>query len=103
MLRFAGRWGGVTRLFAEHPQTRVMLHRRVFWNVWHYLLWRSLISLAAPRPLRRLILARHLLELRRRARREGGGAWLIPFLLVYDASECWAITRGAIRNKTLVL
>jgi GT2 family glycosyltransferase len=103
MLRFAGRWGAVTRLFSEHPQARAMLHRRVFWNVWHYLLWRSALALAAPRPLRRLILARHLLELRRRARREGGGAWLIPFLLAYDAVECWAIARGAIRNKTLVL
>jgi GT2 family glycosyltransferase len=103
MLRFASRWGDVSRLFAEHPQTREMLHRRVFWNVWHYLLWRSLLSLAAPRPLRRLILARHLLELRRRARREGGGAWVIPFLLAYDAVECWSIARGAIRHKTLVL
>jgi glycosyltransferase involved in cell wall biosynthesis len=103
MLRFASRWGAVTQLFSEHPQTRAMLHRRVFWNVWHYLLWRSVLSLAAPRPVRRLILARHLLELRRRARREGGGAWLIPFLLAYDAVECWAIARGAIRHKTVVL
>jgi hypothetical protein len=75
----------------------------VFWNVWHYLLWRSLLSRAAPRPLRRPILARHLLELGRRARRKGGCAWMIPFLLVYDAVECWAIARGAIRHKTLVL
>ncbi len=103
MLRFAARWGEATRLFAEHPQTRAMLHRRVFWNVWHYLLWRSVLALAAPRPLRRLILARHLLELRRRAQREGGEAWLIPFLLAYDSVECWAIARGAIRNRTLVL
>jgi hypothetical protein len=28
---------------------------------------------------------------------------MIPFLLVYDAVECWAIARGAIRHKTLVL
>ena len=103
MLRFASRWGAVTRLFSAHPQTRAMLHRHVFWNVWHYLLWRSALALAAPRPLRRLILARHLLELRRRARREGGGAWLIPFLLAYDAVECWSIARGAIRHRTLVL
>ena len=103
MLRFARRWGPATRLFAEHPQTRSMLHRRLFWNVWHYLLWRSLLGLLAPRALRRLILTRHLLELRRRARSEGAGAWLIPFLLVYDAVECWSIARGAIRNRTLVL
>jgi glycosyltransferase involved in cell wall biosynthesis len=103
MLRFAGRWGAGVRVFADHPETRSMLYRRVFWNVWHYLLWRSLLGLAAPRPLRRLILARHLLELRKRARRAGGGAWLVPFLLLYDAVECWSIARGAIRQRALVL
>ena len=41
-----GRWGAVARLFSAHPQTRAMLHRHVFWNVWHYLLWRSVLSLA---------------------------------------------------------
>jgi glycosyltransferase involved in cell wall biosynthesis len=103
MLRFAGRWGAATRLFAEHPRTRSMLYRQLFWNVWHYLLWRSLLGLLAPPPLRRLILARHLLELRRRARAEGGAAWLIPFLLLYDAVECWSVARGALRHRTLVL
>lgn len=103
MLRFAARWGDGVRVFAEHPQTRSMLHRRVFWNVWHYLLWRSLIALAAPPALRRLIVARHLLELRRRARRAGAGAWLIPFLVVFDAVECWSIARGGLRHRTLVL
>jgi hypothetical protein len=80
-----------------------MLHRRVFWNVWHYLLWRSLLAFVAPRALRRLILARHLLVLRRRARRAGAGAWLVPFLLLHDAVECWSVARGAIRYRTLVL
>ena len=103
MLRFAARWGGATRVFSDHPQTRAMLHRRVFWNVWHYLLWRSLLAMLAPRPVRRLVLMRHLLELRRRARADGAGSWLIPFLLAYDAVECWSIARGAIRERTLVL
>jgi GT2 family glycosyltransferase len=103
MLRFANRWGRGVRVFADHPGTRAMLHRRVFWNVWHYLLWRSLLALLMPRALRRLVLARHLLELRLRARRAGAGAWLIPFLLAYDAVECWSIARGAIRHRTVVL
>jgi glycosyltransferase involved in cell wall biosynthesis len=103
MLRVAARWTDGMRIFRDHPPTRSMLHRRVFWNVWHYLMWRSLLALAAPRALRRLIVARHLLELRRRARRAGAGTRLVPFLLAYDAVECWAIARGAIRYKTLVL
>jgi hypothetical protein len=103
MLRVAARWTEGMRVFRDHPQTRSMLHRRVFWNVWHYLMWRSLLAIAAPRMLRRLALARHLLELRRRARRAGAGAGLVPFLLVYDAIECWSVARGAIRHRTFVL
>jgi glycosyltransferase involved in cell wall biosynthesis len=103
MLRVAGRWSAVTRVFRDHPQTRTILYRRVFWNVWHYLLWRSLLTLAGPPWLRRLLLARHLGQLSRRARDQGAGPEAIPFLLVYDAVECWSVTRGALRYRTLVL
>jgi hypothetical protein len=80
-----------------------MLYGGLFWNVWHYLMWRSLVALAAPVWLRRLVLARHLFELRRRAREQGAGAWAVPFLVLHDAVECWAVARGAIRSRTLVL
>jgi hypothetical protein len=80
-----------------------MLYRRVFWNVWHYLLWRSLLALAAPAWLRRLVLARHLRELSIRAREQGAGPAGIPFLLAYDVVECWSVARGALRHRTLVL
>jgi GT2 family glycosyltransferase len=102
-LRVARRWEAATRIFAEHPQTRTILYRGVFWNVWHYLVWRSLLSALGPAWLRRLILARHLLELRRRARRERAGAWVVPYLLVHDLVECWAVARGAVRYRTFVL
>jgi GT2 family glycosyltransferase len=102
-LRIAARWGPVARVIADHPETRTMLYRRSFWNVWHYLLWRSLLAMAGPRWLRRLVLTRHLLTLRGRARSEGGSAAAIPFLLVHDAVECWAVARGALRHRTWVL
>jgi GT2 family glycosyltransferase len=102
-LAIAARWGPVVRVLAEHPGSRAMLHRGRFWNVWHYLLWRSLVTAAGPAWLRRLVLARHLITLRERARREGAGSAAIPFLLVHDAVECAAIARGAIRYRTLVL
>jgi GT2 family glycosyltransferase len=102
-LRIAARWSAVVRLFAAHPRTRSMLYRRVFWNVWHFLLWRSLLALPAPPWLRRLILMRHLLALRTRSRRAGAGSWAVPYLLIHDAVECWAIARGAVRYRTLVL
>lgn len=106
-LRRAARWGAVVRLYARHPGARTMLWRRYFWNVWHYLLWRSLLGLALPRPLRRALIARHLLALTGRARAAGVTVWAWPgavgFLLAHDAVECAAIARGALRARTLVL
>lgn len=102
-LRVAARWSATTRIFAEHPGTRSMLYRGIFWNVWHYLIWRSMLALFVPSWLRRLLLTRHLLELRRRALRGGAGWWAVPYLLVHDLVECWAVTRGALRYRTLVL
>lgn len=103
MLRIAARWTSTTRVFADHPQTRSMLYRRVFWNVWHYLLWRSLLAMLGPRWLRRMVLTMHVQQLRKRARLEGAGAWAMPFLLVHDLVECWAVARGGARHRTLVL
>jgi glycosyltransferase involved in cell wall biosynthesis len=103
LLRTATRWQAAVRLFAEHPQTRTILYRGLFWNVWHYLMWRSVAVLLAPTWLRRMVLTLHLLELRRRARRAGGGLRSIPFLLVHDAVECWAVARGGLRYRTPVL
>ena len=102
-LDVASRWTPAVRVFAMHPQLRATLNRRMFWNVWHYLLWRSLVALLAPAWLRRMILTKHLLELRKRARFEGAGAWAVPLLLVHDLVECWAVARGAVRYRTLVL
>jgi GT2 family glycosyltransferase len=102
-LRRALRWSTSVRVLAEHPGSRVMLERHVFWNVWHYLLWRSLVAMLGPRWLRRLVVARHLLALHARGRTFGAGAWAVPFLLVHDGLETWAVLRGAVRYRTLVL
>jgi GT2 family glycosyltransferase len=102
-LRVASRWTETMRIFAEHPQTRKMLTRGMFWNVWHYLLLRSLLALALPAWARRFLIARHLIELRRRAHRDGAGSWAIPYLLVHDLIEFGSVARGAIRYRTPVL
>lgn len=102
-LRVAARWCAAVRLFRVHPDTRSMLYNRMFWNVWHYLLWRSVLALAAPAWLRRLLWARHLLALHARAGEAGAGISSVPFLLVHDAVESWAVARGAVRYRTFVL
>ncbi|MGI8904121.1 MAG: glycosyltransferase family 2 protein [Solirubrobacteraceae bacterium] len=103
MLRIAARWTAAVRLFAEHPELRAVLYRGAFWNNWHYLLWRSLLALLAPRWLRRNLITLHLFNLRKRTHGAGAGAWMIPFLLLHDLVECWAVARGAVRYRTLVL
>ena len=102
-LREAMRLTQTPLVFARHPQTRAMLNRRVFWNGWHYLVVRSIIALALPRPVRRFLLTRHALQLAARARAAGAGAWAVPFLLLYDAIETGAVVRGGLRYRTLVL
>ena len=103
MLRVAARWSDVVRILADHPQLRSTLNRRLFWNVWHYLMWRTALALVAPAWLRRMLVTRHLLELRKRARAEGAGSWAVPFLIVHDLVECWSVARGAVRHRVLVL
>jgi glycosyltransferase involved in cell wall biosynthesis len=103
MLREATRWTATTRIFARHPQLRATLNRRLFWNVWHYLLVRSLLAVLLPRGLRRFVWRRHARALRRRAREAGAGAWAVPLLLAYDALETVAVARGGWRHRTPVL
>jgi hypothetical protein len=50
-----------------------------------------------------MLVAMHLRELRARAARAGAGPWSVPYLLAHDAVECWAVAKGAIRYRTLVL
>lgn len=105
-LRVAARWSETVGVFARHPQLRRSLYRGTFWNVWHYLLLRSLVAFAMParlHGLRRMLLGRHVAALRARARQADAGPWAVPYLLVHDAVELSAVARGAIRARTLVL
>lgn len=102
-LREAMRLTQTPLVFARHPQTRVMLSRRLFWNGWHYLVIRSILALALPGPLRRFLLTRHAMQLAARARAAGAGPWAVPFLFLYDAIETGAVVRGGVRYRTFVL
>ncbi len=108
-LRDATRWESCAKLIARHPTARSVLYRRMYWNVWHFLLVRSVVALTLPLPefprrlLRRLVLRSHLRALRNRADALGSGPWAIPYLVLYDAVETGAILRGAIRHRTPLL
>jgi GT2 family glycosyltransferase len=102
-LREAARWSEAARVFALHPEARQMLSRGVFWNGWHYCLVRSAVALALPRPVRRVLLTHHAMQLAERAREAGAGPWVAPLLLACDVVETVALARGAVRYRTLVL
>jgi glycosyltransferase involved in cell wall biosynthesis len=106
-LRDATRWGACARMFARESGTRALLYGGVFWNVWHYLLIRSALSLLGPRWLRHLLLRRHARALRQRALAAGVPPWRSGaaggYLVLYDAVELVALARGAVRNRTFVL
>jgi glycosyltransferase involved in cell wall biosynthesis len=106
-LRRARGWDPAVRAVAAHPGTRQGLFRRVFWDVWHYLWWRSLLAPLLPRPLRAYVVARHLLALRSRASSGGirgaGLLWAVPFLWLRDGVESVHVARAALRYRTPLL
>jgi GT2 family glycosyltransferase len=108
-LRVAARARGAVRVYRDHPGARVMLHRGVFWTVWHYLLLRAmlLILLPVPSSLRRVVLLRYLRDLVGRARGEGAGVtqipWAVPFLLLHDGVETAGLVAESLRQRTLVI
>jgi GT2 family glycosyltransferase len=97
------RWGGAVHIFKVHPAAREILFRRVFWNVWHYMLLQVLISRLGPRWLARLILGRYLGAMASRARECGAGPWAVPYLVLEDATEAAAMVTASIRERTPLL
>jgi hypothetical protein len=67
------------------------------------MLIRSLLALALPGPLRRILLQAHLRALRLRAQQLGAGSWAIPYLLLYDTVETFSMVRGGIQHRTPLL
>ncbi|MGI8512404.1 MAG: glycosyltransferase family 2 protein [Solirubrobacteraceae bacterium] len=102
-LRGTARLAVMARLLAQYPPIRRTLVRGIFYNTEHYLLVRSLVALALPRPVRRFLLVRHLVELVARARDSGAGPWLVPYLLALDTAELAVLVRAGIRHRTLIL
>jgi glycosyltransferase involved in cell wall biosynthesis len=102
-LKHQTRWAGAVHIFKVHPEAREILFRRYFWNVWHYMGWRALLSFAGPVWLRRMLIGRYLLAMSRRARETGAGPWAVPFLITQDATEAVVLLIASIRERTPLL
>lgn len=103
MLRDARRWQHALPVFARYPDLRrAHLHHGVFWSKGHADLVRFLIAvpLARRAPLLALAVAwPYLVHLVKRRT----GPLLAPYLLLYDLVETYAIVRGALRHRVLVI
>ena len=103
MLRSALRWSQAVPVFAKHPQLRrEHLHRGVFWSSRHEHLLRFLAALALLRRSRlvALVLAwPYLVHLTKRR----SGPVLAPYILLHDLVEMYAVVRGGVRNRVLVI
>ena len=78
----------------------------MFWKGSHYLLFRLLLALAlrrAPRLLRLWLAAPYARHLLLRGARDGGGPFAAPWYALHDLVELFAVLRGAVRSRTLVI
>ena len=106
-LRFPLRWEHTIPVFARHPGLRrAQLHRGIFWSPVHeqmlgFFAGLALTVLAPPkaRPLALVLAAPYLKRLMWRR----SGPVLAPYLLAYDLVETYAVIRGALRARVLVL
>lgn len=110
-LRHESRWGTIVKAYARHPELRrADLDRRFFWRG-HYLLVRALVALFLPRrvagvsllPLRRWLALPYLRQLWRRRGLERARTLQLPYLVLCDLVELYAIGRAAIRYRTPML
>ena len=101
-------WSEAMKAYARHPELRETLHRRVFWNLSHYLLLRALLGLGLLRRrwawplslwLARWYVAYEVAE----ARAHAGTALLAPWWVARDVVEVAACVRGSLRYRVLVL
>ena len=106
-LRVAARWTEMVRVFARHPRLRErVLHRGIFWKATHYALLRAVVALFLPSRMhfaRRWLAFPYVRHLVHRGRAEGGGLLAAPYFALHDLVELYAIVRGAIRYRVLVI
>ena len=102
-LKLASRWHETMLVFKRYPELRRRhMVARVFWKWEHYMLARMVLAALLPRrlwPVKYWLVAPYLYHLSNRRT----GPLLVPYLLLHDAVETFAVLRGAVRYRTLVI
>jgi glycosyltransferase involved in cell wall biosynthesis len=106
-LRLAARWTNPMVAYARHPELRRrQFTHGLFWKRIHWMLFRALIGLSLPyrwHPIRNWLAYPYLQDVWARGRLHGGGPALIPYYILHDLIEVWAVARAAIRTRTPML
>jgi glycosyltransferase involved in cell wall biosynthesis len=102
-LRVAGRWTTPMRAYVRHPELRrAHFVKGLFWKGSHYLLARAALAVLLPARLRWLgpwLGLPYLQEIEHRRQHDRAGPWILPYYLIHDIVECWAIVRAAVRYR----
>jgi GT2 family glycosyltransferase len=103
-LRVAARWTKPLRAYAMHEGLRrAHFTHRIFWKDVHWWLLRAALALALPgrrHALRAWLAYPYLRDIWARGRVHGGGPFLVPYFVLHDLIEVYAVARAAIRTRT---
>jgi glycosyltransferase involved in cell wall biosynthesis len=104
-LRQALRWSDGVLVLARHPGLRRQMLFERFWKPSHAKLLLALAGVMLTRRTRLglLLTLPYLREARGRCRAHGQSEALIPYVLLHDAVETFAVVRGAVRHRVAVL
>ena len=105
MLRVANRWSPAVRIFRRHPGLRRELLWGVFWKRSHALLLLAGLGLAVGRkvPFALVLVVPYLRHLRARRLADSSSARQVPFYVLHDLVETYAVARGAASARVLAL
>ncbi len=106
-LRVAARWTPAMLAYVRHPGfRRAAFKKGIFWKGTHYHLVRALVGLLAPRRLRFLrpwLVGPYVVGLVERARVDGASPLALPYYVIHDLVELWAVGRAAVRYRSPML
>jgi GT2 family glycosyltransferase len=105
VLKFALRAAEDVRTYKANPELRSLLPQGVFYRRTHPLLLQAALAAATTRkaPATALFALPYLMNVRGRAKAQGGGVAHMPFYVLNDVVEVAATVKGAVRYRVPIV
>ncbi|WCB95810.1 Validoxylamine A glucosyltransferase [Baekduia alba] len=105
VLKFALRAAEDVRTYKANPELRALLPQGVFYRRTHPLLLQAALAAATTRkaPITALFALPYLMNVRGRAKAQGGGTAHMPFYVLNDVVEVAATVKGAVRYRVPIV